>query len=412
MTDTPPSDPDAANAPAAGTAMARSDGAATRGGGTAAPIPFIDLAAQQARIRAGVEAGIARVLDHGRYVMGPEIDELESRLSAFCGVPHAVACGSGTDALALPLMAWGLRPGDAVFCPAHTFTATAEVVAWLGASPVFVDVDPGTQCMDPASLDRAIAQTRAEGALRPRAVIAVDLFGQIADYEPIRGLCDAHGLKLVSDAAQGFGATRDGRHSGAWADVVATSFFPAKPLGCYGDGGAVMVHDAELDEALRSLRNHGANADDRYDNIRIGMNGRMDSIQAAVLLEKLTIFPDEIDARNRVAARYSETLGDIVEVPVVPEGTRPTWAQYTVVLPEAGLRDGVMAALRGRGVPSAIYYPIPMHRQTAYAHYPVEGGRLPVTEDLAARVLSLPMHPYLGEADIERVTDALRAALA
>ena len=375
-------------------------------------IAFIDLAAQQARIRPQVDAAIARVLEHGRYVMGLEIEELEGKLSAFGGMPHTVTCGSGTDALAMPLMAWGLRPGDAVFCPSFTFAATGEVVAWLGATPVFCDIDADTFCMDPHSLERAINDVLTEGKLRPRAVIAVDLFGHIADYEPIRTLCDAHGMHLIADAAQGFGSTRGGETAAKWADVVATSFFPAKPLGCYGDGGAVQAHDAELDAVLRSIRNHGANADDRYDNVRIGMNGRIDTIQAAILLEKLAIFPDEIEARNRVAKRYEAGLADVAQVPRVAEDVVSTWAQYTILLPEAGMRDGFMAQLREDGVPTAAYYPRPMHLQTAYQRYPVEGGRLAVSEAAAARCVSLPMHPYLDEADQDRVIEAVRGALS
>ena len=374
-------------------------------------VAFIDLAAQQSRIKPKIDAAIARVLEHGRYVMGPEIDELEAQLSRFGQMPHTVACGSGTDALAMPLMAWGLRPGDAVFCPAFTFAATGEVVAWLGASPVFVDIDPNTFCMDPHSLERAINDTLKEGRLRPRAVIAVDLFGHIADYEPIRTLCDAHNMHLIADAAQGFGSMRHGQTAAKWADVVSTSFFPAKPLGCYGDGGAVQAHDPELDAQLRSIRNHGANHEDRYDNVAIGMNGRIDTIQAAILLEKLAVFPDEIEARNRVAARYQEGLSDVVATPEIEDGVVSTWAQYTILLPEGGMRDGFMGRLREDGVPTAAYYPRPMHLQTAYRRYPVEGGRLPVSEDAAERCVSLPMHPYLGENDQNRVIGAVRDAL-
>ena len=375
-------------------------------------IAFIDLAAQQERIKPRIDEAIARVLAHGRYIMGPEIEELETKLSEFGQIEHTVSCASGTDALAMPLMAWGLRPGDAVFCPAFTFAATGEVVAWLGATPVFCDIDPATFCMDPHSLERAINDVLTEGKLRPRAVIAVDLFGHIADYEPIRTLCDAHNMQLIADAAQGFGSTRDDATAAKWADVVATSFFPAKPLGCYGDGGAVQAHDAELNTAMRSIRIHGASGNDRYDNVRIGMNGRLDTIQAAILLEKLAIFPEEIEARNRVAARYNEALADIAEVPQVAEGVVSTWAQYTLLLPETGMRDGFMAALREDGVPSAAYYPRPMHLQTAYGHYPVEGGRLPVSEAAAERCISLPMHPYLSEGEQDRVIASVRGALA
>ena len=279
-------------------------------------IPFIDLAAQQDRIRPKVDAAIARVLDHGGYVMGPEIAELERQLGDFAGSPQVLGCGSGTDALALPLMAWGLKAGDAVFCPSFTFVATAEVVAWLGATPVFVDVLPDTFNIDPVSLRQAIERVAREGRLSPKVVIAVDLFGQAADYPALREMCDEHGLKLVSDAAQGFGSTWQGQHSTRWADVVATSFFPAKPLGCYGDGGAILTGDEELADVMRSLRVHGM-GEDRYDNVRIGMNGRLDTLQAAILIEKLAIFPEEIEVRNRVASRYDAGLGDVAEVPAV-----------------------------------------------------------------------------------------------
>lgn len=375
------------------------------------PIPFIDLAAQQARIRERIDAAIARVLAHGAYVMGPEIAALEGQLAEFADQPHAVACSSGTDALALPLMAWDIRPGDAVFCPSFTFAATGEVVAWLGATPVFVDVDPVTYCMDVASLTRAVEDLASEGRLRPRVVIAVDLFGHPADYPALRALCDAHGMRLISDAAQGFGATLDGQHSGAWADVVATSFFPAKPLGCYGDGGAMLTSDPELDTQLRSLRNHGAGGEDRYDNVAVGMNGRLDTIQAAILIEKLAIFAGEIEARNRVAVRYAEMLPDTVVAPRVAASAVSTWAQYTVLLPAAGMREGFQAALKAQGVPSAAYYPRPMHLQTAYRHHPVEGGRLPVSEYLAERVVALPMHPYLDEPTQDRVVTAVADAM-
>ena len=374
----------------------------------AEPFAFIDLAAQQARIRDRVDAAIARVLDHGQYIMGPEIAELEAQLAEFAGQRHALGCASGTDALALPLMAWGIRPGDAVFCPSFTFAATAEIVAWLGAVPVFVDILPDSFNMDPASLRRAVEAVKAEGALTPRVAIAVDLFGLPADYPAIRAICDEHGLKLISDTAQGFGSTTDGKHSGAWADVVATSFFPAKPLGAYGDGGATLTDDDEMIEALRSLRVHGQGTD-KYDNVRIGMNARLDTIQAAILLEKLAIFPDEIERRNRIADRYAAGLGNRFEAPAVGAGLVSTWAQYTVKL-EPGRRDAFQAAMRERGVPTAAYYPRPLHRQTAYERYPVEGGALRVTDEVAARVVSLPMHPYLDEPTQDRIIEAANAS--
>ena len=373
-------------------------------------IPFIDLAAQQDRIRPKIDAAIARVLDHGAYVMGPEIAELERRLGDFANAPHVLGCGSGTDALALPLMAWGLKAGDAVFCPSFTFVATAEVVAWLGATPVFVDVLPDTFNMDPESLRQAIERVAREGRLSPKAVIAVDLFGQAAEYAAIRAICDEHGLKLVSDAAQGFGSTWQSEHSTRWADVVATSFFPAKPLGCYGDGGAILTGDEELAHVIRSLRVHGM-GEDRYDNVRIGMNGRLDTLQAAILIEKLAVFPEEIEVRNRVASRYDAGLGDVAEVPAVAQGAVSTWAQYTLKL-EKGQREAFAADMRQAGVPTAIYYPKPLHRQTAYRHFHENGVPLPVSDDLAARVISLPMHAYLGEATQDRIVDAARNALA
>ncbi|SMC34808.1 dTDP-4-amino-4,6-dideoxygalactose transaminase [Fulvimarina manganoxydans] len=375
-----------------------------------APLPFIDLATQQARIRAKVDARMAAVLDHGAYIMGPETAQLEDELSAFGGMKHTLSCASGTDALALPLMAWGLRTGDAVFCPSFTFAATAEVVAWLGAVPYFVDVDRATMNMDPVSLEAAIADCKREGRLKPRIVIAVDLFGQAADYAAIRAICDREGLKLISDAAQGYGATVGGQMSSRWADVVATSFFPAKPLGCYGDGGAVQTDDDELAHVMRSLRIHGQGKD-KYDCVRIGMNGRMDTLQAAILLEKLAIFPDEIEARMAIARRYGERLGDAVIPQQLAEGAVSTWAQYTVRLPKPEKRGAIQIAMREKGVPTAIYYPLPLHRQTAYEPYPVTGGKLAATDALADEVLSLPMHAYLNEANQDRVVDALLSAL-
>ncbi len=373
------------------------------------PIQFIDLNTQRDRIRARVDARLAAVLDSGAYIMGPEIAELEDGLSRFGGMERTIACGSGTDALALPLMAWGLKPNDAVFVPSFTFAATAEVVAWFGAVPVFVDVFEDTYNMDPASLRRAIEEARAGGRLNPHSVIAVDLFGQIADYAAIRAICDEFGLKLISDAAQGFGSTRDGKTAAHWADVVATSFYPAKPLGCYGDGGAVQTNDAELDAVMRSLRVHGSGTD-RYDNVRIGMNARMDTLQAAILLEKLAIFPEEIEVRMRAAARYAEALGDVVAVPRLPDGVVSTWAQYTIRL-KPGTRDAFAAAMHEAGVPTVVYYARPLHRQTAYAHYPLAGNGLPVTDRLAETVISLPMHAYLDEATQDRIIAAVRTAL-
>jgi len=367
-------------------------------------IEFIDLKAQRRRIKDRTDAAIIRVLDHGGYIMGPEVREFEGQLAAFGGAAHALSCANGTDAVALPLMAWGAGPGDAVFCPSFTFAATAEVVPWDGATPVFVDILPDTYNMDPAHLESAIEQVKREGKLSPKVVIAVDLFGQPADYPKIADICRRHGLKLISDSAQGFGGTLHGKHPLEWADATATSFFPAKPLGCYGDGGAVLTNDEDLLKVMDSLRVHGKGAD-KYDNVRIGMNSRLDTLQAAVLIEKLAIFADEIEARNRVAARYSEQLALYVGVPTVIEGGISTWAQYTI---ETAERDALGAFLKTKGVPTAAYYPKPLHLQTAYRDFPVAGNGLPVSEAKAARVISLPMHPYLDEA----TQDVIIAAIA
>jgi dTDP-4-amino-4,6-dideoxygalactose transaminase len=371
-------------------------------------IPFIDLKAQRARLKAGIDAAVMRVLDHGAFVMGPEVAELERRLGAFGEAAHVLTCANGTDALALPLMAWGVGRGDAVFCPSFTFAATAEVVPWTDATPVFVDVLPDTYNIDPDHLDRAIAEVKAKGDLVPRAVIAVDLFGQPADYPKIAEVARRHGLKLIADSAQGFGCTLDGRQPLHWADASTTSFFPAKPLGCYGDGGAVLTNDAELHALLVSLRNHGAGVD-KYDNVRIGMNSRLDTIQAAILLEKLAAFPAEIEARNRVADRYAQGLKGAVRTPTVIAGGVSTWAQYTV---ETADRDGLAAALKEQGIPTATYYPRPLHVQTAYRDFPVGGNGLPVTMDKAGRVISLPMHADLDEPTQDRIIAAVGAFCA
>jgi dTDP-4-amino-4,6-dideoxygalactose transaminase len=373
-----------------------------------APLPFIDVAAQRRRLGTRIDDAITRVLDHCQFINGPEINELERDLSAFCGAKHSIGVSSGTDALVLILMALGIAKGDAVFCPAFTFSATAESVALVGATPVFVDVLEETFNLDPASVARGI-ETAMRLDLKPRAVMAVDLFGLPADYAAIGRIAQQHGLKVIDDAAQSFGATYHNRKIGMLGDVTATSFFPAKPLGCYGDGGAVFTDDDELAALVKSLRNHGAGTD-RYDNVRIGMNGRLDSIQAAVLIEKLKIFPDEIVARDRAAKRYNELLGDIATVPQVPSGLGSVWAQYTIRLP-AGQRDPFAAQLRAQGIPTQMYYPKPTHRQTAYRDYPLAEGGLPVTDRLAEEVISLPMHAYLDEAALDRIVTAVRGAL-
>ncbi len=371
-----------------------------------APIPFIDLQAQRRRLGDRVERAMARVLDHGRYILGPEVAELERQLAAFCGARHVIGCSNGTDALVLALRAMGVGPGDAMLVPSFTFAATAEAVALVGAMPVFVDVLEDSFNLDPAGIGAGVAAARSAGA-DPRGIIAVDLFGQSADYDALAKTAAAHGLWLMDDAAQSFGARWRGRAVGGLAEITTTSFFPAKPLGCYGDGGAVFTDDDGLAELLRSLRVHGQGVD-RYDNARIGINGRLDTLQAAILIEKLAIFPEEIEARERIAARYNEMLGDVAIVPRRAADSTSVWAQYTLRI---GNRDAVAKALSAQGIPTAIYYPIPLHRQTAYKHCPVAGNGLPASDRLSAEVLSLPMHPYLDTATQDRIVTVLRDAV-
>lgn len=356
-------------------------------------IQFIDLQAQRAYLGSKIDDAMARVLEHGRFIMGPEIKTLEANLSEFGKVERTVSCSNGTDAISLPLMAWGIGPGDAVFVPSFTFAATAEVVALTGATPVFVDILADTYNLDPAHLELAISDVKREGKFAPKAIIVVDLFGQIADYPAIKKIADTNGLKLISDAAQGYGSSLEGIQAGHWADVVTTSFFPAKPLGCYGDGGAVLTNDTQLADIMESLRVHGKGTD-KYDNVRIGLNARLDTLQAAILIEKLNIFGEEIEKRNVIAARYAQELGGHMKVPFVMEGAVSTWAQYTLSVSD---REKGQAALKEAGVPTAIYYPKPLHQQTAYKDYPQGGNGLPVSDRLASEVISLPMHPYMDE---------------
>lgn len=373
------------------------------------PIPFIDVAAQRRRLGGAVDEAIARVLAHCQFIQGPEVRALENELAAFCGARHAIATSSGTDALRLVLMAWGIGPGDAVICPAFTFCATAEVVALCGATPVMADVTAETFNLDPASCGRAVATAKRLG-LKPRAVIPVDLFGLPADHDAIAAFAAAHGMQVLDDAAQAFGATYRARKLGTLATATATSFFPAKPLGCYGDGGAIFTDDDALAERLRSLRVHGEGAD-KYDAARIGITGRLDTIQAAILLEKLKIFPEEIVARNAVARRYAGGLAGVATVPRVGNESTSVWAQYTIRL-APGRRDTLAAALKDRGIPTAIYYAKPLHRQAAYRGFPVAEGGLPASERLAEEVISLPMHAYLDQPVQDRIIAAVRQALA
>jgi dTDP-4-amino-4,6-dideoxygalactose transaminase len=372
------------------------------------PIPFIDVAAQRRRLGRSVDEAIARVLGHCQFILGPEVRALEVKLAEFCGARHVVSCASGTDALVLVLMAQGIGPGDAVICPSFTFTATAEVVVLVGATPVFADVEQASFNLDPASLKLACAAAR-EAGLRPKAVIPVDLFGQPADYDRIMPVAEAEGLFVLDDAAQAFGATYKNRRVGALAPATATSFFPAKPLGCYGDGGAVITEDEELAQVLRSLRVHGEGGG-KYDCVRVGINGRLDTIQAAVLMEKLRIFPEEILARERVARRYSAGLADVATIPRLASGSSSVWAQYTIRL-ASGRRDGLAAALKAQGIPTAIHYPVPLHRQQPYQRFPIALGGAPVSERLAEEVISLPMHAYLDESTQDRIIEATRRAL-
>jgi dTDP-4-amino-4,6-dideoxygalactose transaminase len=338
------------------------------------------------------------------------VTTLEAQLAAFSGAKHVVSCASGTDALLMVLMARQVGPGDAVLCPSFTFCATGEAVALVGATPVFVDVDEATFNMDPASLKRGIATAKARG-LKPRAAIVVDLFGQSADHDAIGDVAEAEGLFVLDDAAQGFGASYKGRKLGTFGLATATSFFPAKPLGCYGDGGAIFTDDEALADVLRSIRMHGQGSD-RYDNVRLGITGRLDTMQAAVLIEKMKIFEDEIAARNRIAERYARGLGNVVTVPRLAPGCTSVWAQYTIRLPKGTDRDGFAAALKAQGIPTAIYYTKSMHQQTAYKAFPVAEGGLPASEKLSDDVISLPIHAYLDEAAQDRVIAAVRGALS
>jgi len=372
-------------------------------------IPFIDLAQQQALIRPQLDAALAAVLDHGQYIMGPEVHQLEADLAAFCGAKHAISCSSGTDALMLALMTMDLKPGQGVIVPSFTFAASAEVMPCLGAIPVFAEIDPVTFNLDADRLGDAKAAAEAKG-INVVGIISVGLFGQPADYDAIKAFAYSHGLWLIDDAAQSFGASWQGKAVGHLGAITATSFFPAKPLGCYGDGGAIFTDRDDFAEIMTSARIHGMGRV-RYTHDRIGMTARLDSMQAAVLIEKLRLFAGELTARQGVADRYAEGLKDVVTVPQLAAGATSSWAQYVITLPQGANRQTIQEQLNQHGVPTAIYYPMGMHQQTPYAHYPVAEGGLPITEDLCHRVLALPMHPYL-EIDtqsyiIEKVIEAV-----
>ncbi len=371
------------------------------------PLPFVDLKAQYARLKGSIDARIRKVLDHGQYILGPEVAELEAALTSFCGARHAISVSSGTEALHMPLMAENIGPGDAVFLPGFTFPATAEVVLAVGATPVFVDVREDSYNIDPVALDAAVESVRRKGELKPRAVIPVDLFGLPADYAAIDAIARRHGLFVLADAAQSYGAAVGNRRVGTLAPMTAVSFFPAKPLGGYGDGGAILCDDADADKILRSIRMHGE-GDDRYDVVRLGTNGRLDTLQAAVLLAKLEIFADELGAREHWAKAYDRRLKDRMVLPPRRTDAQSAWAQYCVRVPN---RDAVRAALAKEGIPTAVYYPKPLHVQPAFARFG-EGLSLPVSEKICREIMALPMHPYLDEPTVDRIATALLNAVS
>jgi UDP-2-acetamido-2-deoxy-ribo-hexuluronate aminotransferase len=372
-------------------------------------IPFLDLKAQQARIAPELRRRIDGVLAHCQFILGPEVAELEAELAAFCGAKHCVAVSSGTDAIQIAFMAEGIGRGDAVFLPAFTYTATAEVPLVLGATPVFVDVDPRTFQIEPAHLADRVAAVRAAGKLRPRAVIGVDLFGQAADWPAINAIAAREDLFTLDDCAQSFGATLHGQPLGTMADATIASFFPSKSLGAYGDGGAIFTQRDDRAALYRSLRTHGEGTT-RYEVLRTGMNGRLDSLQAAILLAKMTVFREELEIRERIARAYDQRLGNAVIIPArVPDSTS-AWAIYSILLPEGVSRDAVQAQLKDHGVPTAVYYPRPLHLQPAYRDHH-DGSPLPVSEGLAHRILALPIHPDLSDAQVEHICTSVRTAV-
>lgn len=396
---------------------------------------FIDLKTQQQRIKSQIDTNIQRVLNHGNYIMGQEIKELENKLANYVDVKHAISCASGTDALLMALMAYGVGPGDAIFTTPFTFIATAEVISLLGATPIFVDIDPGTFNIDPAKLSLAVEAVQKNDPsiyplpnfehktlnieLSPKGVISVDLFGLLADYEAITKIAEENGLFVIEDAAQSFGAELQGKKACSFGNIACTSFFPAKPLGCYGDGGMCFTSDDNIAATMESIRVHGK-GNDKYDNIRIGINARLDTLQAAILLAKFDIFPEEVELRNQVATRYADLFsGTNVEhrtlnvehtslvTPDIPEGYLSVWAQYSILARDAAYRTALIEKLKGLGVPTAIYYPKPLHMQTAFAYLVYKHGDFPVSEDCAGRIFSLPMHPYLEYADQKQIINVI-----
>ncbi|WP_027720785.1 DegT/DnrJ/EryC1/StrS family aminotransferase [Maridesulfovibrio zosterae] len=383
-------------------------------------IPFIDLKTQFSRVEEQVRKNMDAVLEHGAYIMGPEIPALEEKLADYCGTKYALGCASGTDALTLALMSLDIKPGDAVFTTPFTFFATAETIALLGATPVFVDIDPVTFNIDPEKLDKTIeAMKGAENGcplpkvdgLTPKGIISVDIFGLPADFDAIKAVADKHDLFLIEDAAQSFGGEYKGKKAGSLGKIACTSFFPAKPLGCYGDGGMCFTDDEKLIERLRSHRVHGQGPD-RYDNVRLGITGRLDSLQAAALLAKFEIFPEEVELRDKVAATYAELLADIdgLTAPSAPEGYRSVWAQYCSLAKDGEHRKRIQDALAAKKIASPIYYPIPLHLQTAFKDLGYTAGDCPVSENAASRIFAIPMHPYLEKDQQKYIADIIRNA--
>lgn len=371
---------------------------------------FIDLAEQYRRLQNEIDVNIHKVLNHGKYIMGPEVAELEKKLADFAGVKHAITCSNGTDALLMPLMAWGIGKGDAVFTTPFTFIATAEVVSLLGATPVFVDIDKDTYNIDPELLEKAILKVKSEGQLNPKVIIPVDLFGLPADYERIDEIAKRYDLKVLEDAAQGFGGIYKDKVAGSFGDAAATSFFPAKPLGCYGDGGAIFTNDDDLAPTLKSIRVHGQGSD-KYDNVRVGMNGRLDTIQAAILLPKLAVFRKEIEMRNTVAGKYTEGLEGVLKTPHVPEMCISTWAQYSVLAGSLEEKKSIIQKLKEEGIPTAVYYPIPLHLQAAYKSLGYKKGSFNVSEKISERIFSLPMHPYMTDENINKIVNTIKSVI-
>ena len=371
-------------------------------------IKFIDLNSQQLRLKDEINSGIQSVLKHGQYILGPEVRKFEKNLAKFGKSKYALGCANGTDAIVLPLLAWGIGPGDAVFCPSFTYCATAEAIANTGATPVFIDVHRRTYNIDPESLERAINEVKKNRQLVPRAIIAVDLFGQSANYPILSAIAKSYDLKLIADSAQGFGTTLKGKHPLHWADITTTSFFPAKPLGCYGDGGAILTNDDNLAIRIESLRFHGKGVE-KYDNTHVGLNSRLDTLQAAILLPKLKIFSEEINVRNFIANRYIDGLKDHVScLPKIMNGVISTWAQFTIEVTDPEL---FARRLKEKGIPTARYYPKPVHQQSAYSHFPIEGKKLLNTEDCSNHTISLPMHPYLDNRTQDIIIEIVQKAV-